>query len=60
VSCATELYRALKHKNVPVELFLYPDMAHPITKPRENRAVMQQNLTWFCHWLLDKELDFEI
>jgi hypothetical protein len=28
-------------------------MAHPITKPRENRAVIQQNLDWFRHYLLD-------
>jgi len=39
---------------VPVEMFIYPDMAHPITKPRENRAVIQQNLDWFRHYLLDE------
>jgi hypothetical protein len=33
-------------------------MAHPITKPRENRAVMRQNLTWFGHYLLGEALDF--
>jgi len=30
-----------------VELFIYPGMGHPITKPRENHAVMYQNLNWF-------------
>lgn len=55
---ATELYRGLKEMGVPVELFVFPEMAHPITKPRENRAVMHQNLTWFCHHLLGDELDF--
>jgi dipeptidyl aminopeptidase/acylaminoacyl peptidase len=55
---ATELYRGLKAMGVPVELFVFPEMAHPITKPRENRAVMWQNLTWFCHYLLGEELDF--
>ena len=55
---ATELYRGLKDMNVPVELFVYPEMAHPITKPRENRTVMQQNLAWFSHYLLGKKLDF--
>lgn len=57
---ATELYRGLKEMNVPVELFVYPDMAHRITKPRENRAVIHQNLTWFSHYLLGEELDFHL
>jgi len=59
LSNATELYRGLKDMNVPVELFIYPEMAHSITKPRENRAVMHQNLTWFSHYLLGEKLDFE-
>jgi len=53
LSNGMELYRALKAKGVPVELFIYPDMGHPITKPKENRAVMQQNLDWFTHYLVD-------
>jgi len=57
---ATELYRGLKDKGVPVELFLFPEMGHPINKPRENRAVMHQNFTWFCHYLLGEDLDFEV
>ena len=44
---------------VPVELFIFPGMRHPITRPRENHAVMHQNLTWFGHYLLGKELDLE-
>jgi hypothetical protein len=31
-------------------------MGHPITKPRQNHAVMEQNLAWFEHYLLGKEL----
>jgi dipeptidyl aminopeptidase/acylaminoacyl peptidase len=58
-SNATELYRGLKEMGVPVELFVYPGMGHPITKPRENHAVMHQNLTWFSHYLLGKELKLE-
>jgi dipeptidyl aminopeptidase/acylaminoacyl peptidase len=60
LASATELYRGLKQMGVPVELFVYPEMAHPVTKPRENRAVMHQNLTWFSHHLLGEELDFRI
>lgn len=56
LSNAMELYRGLKEMGVPVELYIYPGMAHPITKPRENHAVMQQNLAWFNHYLLDEPL----
>ena len=59
LSNATELYRGLKDMNVPVELFVFPEMAHAVTKPRENRAVMHQNLTWFSHYLLGEKLDLE-
>ncbi|MFH0850994.1 MAG: S9 family peptidase [Candidatus Bathyarchaeota archaeon] len=54
LSDGMELYRALKDKGVPVEMFIYPEMAHPITKPRENRAVIQQNLDWFRYYILGK------
>jgi dipeptidyl aminopeptidase/acylaminoacyl peptidase len=58
-SNAMELYRGLKAKGVPVELFVFPGMGHPITKPRENHAVMHQNLAWFSHYLLDEKLELE-
>lgn len=59
LSNATELYRGLKEMGVPVELFIFPGMAHPITKPRENHAVMFQNLNWFSHYLLGEDLKLE-
>jgi len=59
LSNATELYRGLQEMGVPVELFIFPGMGHPITKPRENHAVMHQNLTWFSHYLLDEALELE-
>jgi dipeptidyl aminopeptidase/acylaminoacyl peptidase len=59
LSNAMELYRGLRAMNVPVELFVYPGMGHPITKPRENHAVMHQNLIWFSHYLLGEELTLE-
>jgi len=58
-SNAMELYRGLKAHGVPVELFVYPGMRHPITRPRENHAVMYQNLAWFSHYLLGEELELE-
>ncbi len=57
---ATELYRGLKERGVPVELFVLPEMGHPINKPCENRAVMHQNYTWFCHHPLGEKLDWEV
>jgi dipeptidyl aminopeptidase/acylaminoacyl peptidase len=59
LSNAMELYRGLKEMGVPVELFVFPGMAHPITKPRENHAVMHQNLAWFSYYLLGEELALE-
>lgn len=56
LSNGIELYRGLQEMGVPVELFVFPGMGHPITKPRENHAVMHQNLTWFCHYLLGQPL----
>ena len=53
LSNGMEIYRALKPKGVPVELYVYPEMAHPITKPRECRAVSQQNLDWFMNYLVN-------
>jgi dipeptidyl aminopeptidase/acylaminoacyl peptidase len=60
LSNAMELYRGLKEIGVPVELFVFPGMGHPITKPRENHAVMHQNLAWFSHYLLGEELKLEM
>ncbi len=59
LSNAMELYRGLQEMGVPVELFVFPGMAHPITKPRENHAVMHQNLAWFSHHLLGEDLELE-
>lgn len=59
LSNGMELYRGLQERGVPVEMFVFPDFAHPITKPRENHAVLHQNLSWFSHWLLGDDLDLE-
>lgn len=59
LSNALELYRGLREMQVPAELFIFPGMGHPITRPRENHAVLHQNLTWFSHYLLGEELKLE-
>jgi dipeptidyl aminopeptidase/acylaminoacyl peptidase len=56
-SNATELYRGLKALNIPVELITFPEMTHSIDKPKENRAIAEQNLAWFTHYLLGKKLE---
>ena len=58
---AQELYRELEAQDVPVELFRYPNMGHgvPNEAPRAARAVMSQNLKWFCHYLLGRPLAWD-
>jgi dipeptidyl aminopeptidase/acylaminoacyl peptidase len=46
-----ELYRGLKDRGVPVKFVLYQGFGHPITKPKEQRAVTQENYDWFAHYL---------
>jgi dipeptidyl aminopeptidase/acylaminoacyl peptidase len=58
-SDAMELYRGLKEMGVPVELMMFDGMPHGITRPRENHAVMHQNLAWFRHYLLGQALKLE-
>lgn len=56
-SNATELYRGLKEMGVTVELYAFPEMGHDPDRPRECRAIMEQNLAWFSHFLLREKLD---
>lgn len=58
VISAQELYRALKHKGVPVELFTYPGKGHGFIAAQDNYALMLQVYRWFCHYLLGEELNF--
>ena len=57
VVSSKELHRALKHKGVPTEFFVYPHKGHGFLAPRENYAIMLQVYRWFCHYLLGDELD---
>ncbi|MBN1668851.1 MAG: S9 family peptidase [Anaerolineales bacterium] len=57
LSNAMELYRGLQEMGVPTELFIFPGFGHPITKPRENHAVMHQNLAWFKRYLLGEDTE---
>ncbi|HEV2387925.1 MAG TPA: S9 family peptidase [Candidatus Acidoferrales bacterium] len=46
-----ELHQALVDLGVPVKFVLYTGFGHPITKPKQQRAVMQENLNWFGHYI---------
>ena len=58
---AQDLYRGLVTEGIWVEFFKYPGMGHsvPATAPRASRAVMSQNLKWFCHHLLGMPLNWD-
>jgi dipeptidyl aminopeptidase/acylaminoacyl peptidase len=46
-----ELRQALEDKGVPVKMVLYHGFGHPIDKPKQQRAVMEENLRWFGHYI---------
>ncbi len=56
LTSAMELYRALKEKGVPTELFIFKGQGHGVNTPIENYAVMMLNYRWFSHYLLGEEL----
>ncbi len=54
---ALELYQGLRDMGVEVKLVLFRGMGHGAEKPGLHRAIMHQNLSWFCHHLLGHDLD---
>jgi dipeptidyl aminopeptidase/acylaminoacyl peptidase len=52
---AFELYQALKDRKVPVKLVLYKGFGHPITKPKQQKAVMEHNYEWFSKYIWGEE-----
>ena len=57
VVSAQELFRALKDKGVNTELFVIHNVGHGFITPRENYSIGLHIYRWFCHYLLDDELD---
>ena len=51
IANAYALYRGLKDRGVPVKLIVYRGHGHGIYKPREQRALMEQNFQWFSEHL---------
>jgi dipeptidyl aminopeptidase/acylaminoacyl peptidase len=51
VADSFELRQALEDKGVPVKMVLYDGFGHPINKPKQQRAVMEENENWFNHYI---------
>ena len=48
---AYELRQALEDRNVPVKMVVYKGFGHGITKPKQQRAVMEENEKWFAQYI---------
>lgn len=51
IANAYELRQALEDRGVPVKMVVYDGFGHPINKPRQQRAVMEENENWFNHYI---------
>jgi dipeptidyl aminopeptidase/acylaminoacyl peptidase len=47
ISQGYELYTALKRRNVPVTMVVYPRQGHSVGEPKLQLDVMKRNLEWF-------------
>jgi dipeptidyl aminopeptidase/acylaminoacyl peptidase len=56
VADSYELRQALEDKGVPVKMVLYDGFGHPINKPKQQRAVMEENENWFDHYIWGEPL----
>jgi dipeptidyl aminopeptidase/acylaminoacyl peptidase len=51
-----ELRQALEDHGVPVKMVVYDGFGHPINKPKQQRAVMEENENWFAHYIWGEPL----
>ncbi len=51
-----ELRQALEDHGVPVKMVLYDGFGHPVNKPKQQRAVMEENENWFDHYIFGDPL----
>lgn len=56
VADSFELRQALEDHGVPVKMVLYDGFGHPINKPKQQRAVMEENENWFGHYIFGEPL----
>ncbi|HKV23502.1 MAG TPA: S9 family peptidase [Candidatus Acidoferrum sp.] len=50
-----ELRQALEDRGVPVKMVVFKGFGHGITKPKQQRAVMQENEDWFAKYIWGEE-----
>jgi dipeptidyl aminopeptidase/acylaminoacyl peptidase len=48
---AYELRQALEDRGVPVKMVVYKGFGHGINKPKQQRAVMEENEKWFGQYI---------
>jgi dipeptidyl aminopeptidase/acylaminoacyl peptidase len=48
---AYELRQALEDRGVPVRMVVYKGFGHGINKPKQQRAVMEENEKWFAQYI---------
>jgi len=48
---AYELRQALEDRGVPVKMVVYKGFGHGIDKPKQQRAVMEENEKWFAQYI---------
>ena len=56
VANSFELRQALEDHGVPVKMVIYDGFGHPINKPKQQRAVMEENENWFDHYIWGEPL----
>ena len=54
---AYELRQALEDHKVPVKMVVYKGFGHGITKPKQQRAVMEENEKWFAQYIWGEKPD---
>ena len=52
---AYELRQALEDRGIPVKMIVYKGFGHGIDKPKQQRAVMEQNYEWFSQWIWNEK-----
>jgi len=50
-----ELRQALEDRGVPVKMVVYKGFGHGISKPKQQRAVMEENEKWFAKYIWGEE-----
>jgi dipeptidyl aminopeptidase/acylaminoacyl peptidase len=53
---AYELRQALEDRGIPVKMYVFKGFGHGIDKPKQQRAIMEQNYDWFSEWVWGEKM----